>query len=70
MKSYEEARLRLAELAEDGYREFSVKTTMTERPFLGVRIPLVRELAGAVAHRGVFKVIVVSNEKVNIGEIR
>lgn len=48
IENYEEARLRLAELAEDEYREFSAKITMTERPFLGVRIPLVRELARAV----------------------
>lgn len=49
IESYEEAKSRLAGLAEDGYREFSAKLTMTERPFLGVRIPLVRELARAVA---------------------
>ena len=49
VESYEELKLRLAELVEDDYREFSAKLTLTERPFLGVRIPLVRELAGAVA---------------------
>ena len=55
IENYEEARLRLAELAEDEYREFSAKLTMTERPFLGVRIPLVRELAGAVAYEKTYE---------------
>ena len=49
VESYEEAKSRLVELAEDKYRDFSAKLTLTERPFLGVRIPVVRELAGAVA---------------------
>ena len=48
IENYEEMRLKLAELTEDEYREFSAKTVTTARPFLGVRIPLVRKLAGAV----------------------
>ena len=48
IESYEEVKSKLAELAEDEYREFSAKITLTERPFLGVRIPLVRKLAKAV----------------------
>ena len=46
--SYKELKHSLAELAEDEYREFSAKLISTERPILGVRIPLVRKLAGAV----------------------
>ena len=50
VKDYEDLRGRLADLAEDEYRKFSGPLTLTERPFLGVRIPLVRELAGLVAN--------------------
>ena len=46
--SYKELRGRLAELADDEYREFSMKGIPSERPFIGVRIPLVREIVARV----------------------
>ena len=48
VRSYEDLRGRLADLVEDEYRDFSIGLTLTKRPFLGVRIPLVRELAELV----------------------
>ncbi|MBR2544409.1 DNA alkylation repair protein [Candidatus Saccharibacteria bacterium] len=41
-------RSRLAELADDEYRVFSMKGIPSERPFIGVRIPLVREVVKRV----------------------
>ena len=38
----------LASLAEDEYREFTMKGIPSERPFIGVRIPLVREIAARI----------------------
>lgn len=38
----------MAELADDEYREFSMKGIPSERPFIGVRIPLIRELVARV----------------------
>ena len=46
--NYKELRMRLAELADDGYREFSMKGIPSERPFIGVRIPLIREVVRRV----------------------
>lgn len=37
-------REKLAVLADDGYREFSMKGIPTDRPFIGVRIPQVEEV--------------------------
>lgn len=48
IRSYKKLREKLAFYVEDEYREFSAKLTLTKRPFLGVRIPKVRELAGLV----------------------
>lgn len=44
IKSYEELKSRLADLAEDEYREFVMKICPSERPFLGVRVPLIRDV--------------------------
>lgn len=41
VRDYKEFRLRLAELADDEYREFSMKGIPSERPFVGVRISLI-----------------------------
>lgn len=45
---YRELREALAGLADDWYREFSMKGIPSERPFIGVRIPLVREVVTKV----------------------
>ena len=46
--NYKELRLRLADLADDEYRVFSMKGIPSERPFIGVRIPLIREIVAKV----------------------
>ena len=45
---YRELRSALASLADDEYREFSMKGIPSERPFIGVRIPLIREVVAKV----------------------
>lgn len=45
---YRELREALVGLADDWYREFSMKGIPSERPFIGVRIPLVREVVAKV----------------------
>lgn len=44
IQNYQELRGELASLADDGYREFSMKGIPSERPFIGVRIPLIRKV--------------------------
>ncbi len=46
--SYDELKLALATLAEDEYREFVMKICPSERPFLGVRVPLIRDVCKKV----------------------
>ena len=46
--NYQKFRNRLIEEAEEGYREFALKGTITERPLLGVRIPKCRIIAKEV----------------------
>ncbi len=48
MQDYAEMRGRLADLADDEYREFIMKGIPSERPFIGVRIPQIREIAAKV----------------------
>lgn len=48
IKSYEELKSRLADLAEDEYREFVMKICPSERPFLGIRVPLIRDVCKEV----------------------
>ncbi len=45
---YEELKTKLAKLADDEYREFVMKICPSERPFLGVRVPQIREIARQV----------------------
>ena len=45
---YRELRSALVSLADDEYREFSMKGIPSERPFIGVRIPLIREVVAKV----------------------
>ncbi|MBP5674715.1 DNA alkylation repair protein [Candidatus Saccharibacteria bacterium] len=46
--SYSELRSELAANADEGYREFSMKGIPSERPFIGVRIPKIREIVKRV----------------------
>lgn len=46
--TYDDLKKWLKVYAEDEYRDFSVKLTPSGRPILGVRVPLVRKLAGLV----------------------
>lgn len=48
MSTVDKVREQLALYAEDEYREFAKKITPSERPFLGVRIPLIRKVVNAV----------------------
>lgn len=45
---YEELKTELSKLADDEYREFVMKICPSERPFLGVRVPQIREIARQV----------------------
>lgn len=45
---YEELKTELSKLADDEYREFVMKICPSERPFLGVRVPQIREIARRV----------------------
>ena len=49
IESYSEFRENLARLADDDYCEFSKKGIPTERPFIGVRIPLIREIVKEIS---------------------
>ena len=49
IESYSEFRERLARLADDDYREFSKKGIPTDRPFIGVRIPQIREIVKEIS---------------------
>lgn len=48
IETYAEMRGELAKLADDEYREFIMRGIPSERPFVGVRIPQVREIAARV----------------------
>ena len=45
---YEELKTELSKLADDEYREFVMKICPSERPFLGVRVPQIRDLVKRV----------------------
>ena len=47
--NYEELRSALADCADDEYREFSMKGIFSERPFIGVRIPQIREIVKEIS---------------------
>lgn len=48
IRSYEELKGALAEMADDEYRDFVMKICPSERPFLGVRVPHIREICKKV----------------------
>ena len=64
---YRELRSALAELAEDEYREFCMKGIPSERPFIGVRIPLIREVVAKVPDEKIAEFLMV--EPVAIEEV-
>ena len=49
---YSEFRSKLASLADDKYREFSMRGIPCERPFIGVRIPEIRRLVKEIPPEG------------------
>ena len=48
INNYKELRERLAFYADDEYRDFVMRGIPSERPFIGVRIPQIREIAGLI----------------------
>lgn len=48
IKTYQELKTALAREADDNYRVFAMKGIPSERPFIGVKIPLIREIAAKV----------------------
>ena len=67
VRDYKEFRLRLADLADDEYREFSMKGIPSERPFIGVRIPLIRGVVAEVPNEKIVEFL--SVEPVAIEEV-
>lgn len=49
VQDFSELRTQLAFYAEDNYREFIMRGIPSERPFLGVRIPQIREIVNSVS---------------------
>ena len=49
IENYSDFREKLAYYADDSYREFSQKGIPTERPFIGVRIPQIREIVNNIS---------------------
>lgn len=60
IEKYNELRERLAFYADDEYRDFSMRGIPSERPFIGVRIPKIRELAGLVPEEKIEEFLEVS----------
>ena len=67
MCDWVELRQRLAELADDEYREFSMKGIPCERPFIGVRIPQIRRIVADVPQEKINELLAV--ELVAIEEV-
>ena len=49
IRSWSELKTALAQEADEGYREFVMRGVPSERPFLGVRVPVIRRIVGRVA---------------------
>lgn len=64
---YNELKGALAGLADDGYREFSMKGIPCERPFIGVRIPQIRRIVADVPQEKINELLAV--EPVAIEEV-
>ena len=67
VQNYQELRSKLASSADDGYREFSMKGIPSERPFIGVRIPLIREVVAKVPDEKIAEFLMV--EPVAVEEV-
>ena len=67
VSDYKELRRKLAGLADDEYREFSMKGIPCERPFVGVRIPLIRRVALKVPNEKLTEFLMI--EPVTIEEV-
>lgn len=67
IRNYKELREELASLADDEYREFSMKGIPSERPFIGVRIPLIRRVVAKVPNEKIAELLKV--EPVAIEEV-
>lgn len=65
--NYKELKEELASLADDEYREFSMKGIPSERPFIGVRIPLIRKVVAKVPDEKIVELLKV--EPVAIEEV-
>ncbi|MBR3256078.1 DNA alkylation repair protein [Candidatus Saccharibacteria bacterium] len=65
--NYKELKEELASLADDEYREFSMKGIPSERPFIGVRIPLIRKVVAKVPDKKIVELLKV--EPVAIEEV-
>ena len=59
LTNYKDIRTALASLADDEYREFSMRGIPSERPFIGVRIPEVRKIAARVPSRIIPEILTV-----------
>ena len=57
IKTHQDLCEKLAFYADDEYRDFVMKICPSERPFLGVRVPQIREIAGQVAPECIEKII-------------
>ena len=67
IRNYKELKEELAGLADDEYREFSMKGIPSERPFIGVRIPLIRKVVAKVPDEKIVELLKV--EPVAIEEV-
>ena len=67
VRNYKELRRRLADCADDEYREFSMKGIPCERPFIGVRIPQIRRIVAEVPREKVEEILMA--EPVAIEEV-
>lgn len=67
INNYKELQNQLAFNADEAYREFTMKGIPSERPFVGVRIPIIREIVSRVPKDRIMKLIQV--EPITIEEV-
>lgn len=58
--SYEELKSELAKYSDEEYRDFVMKICPSERPFLGVRVPQIREIVSRAPKEKIAEFLVVS----------
>lgn len=54
---YRDLRLRLTREIDDKYRDFVAKGVPTDRPILGVRVPIIRQIASQIPKEDYYKII-------------